>query len=771
MLGTTSKFQTLFRKYRLKAEFSTLSELGLALAEKGFIYEDSIFSHWQNGTRIPQNRIVLLKLLEIFVDKKAITTLNQANEFLSSAGEGYLTKQESKILRFSSVEHIPPFQIPNQIENFTGREEIIKKITREIASDNILLIHGAAGVGKSALAIRLGYLLKDTFSDGVLWYRLDTSDVMDILLSIAFAYGVDIGHIQDKEIRASTVRSILANKKVLLIFDNAELKNDIGLLLPNSKNCFVIITSRYTNLYIHTRYASISVEAFTIQETLLLFKTILGDYYVRNNKSHILELADKVGFLPLALHIFAKELKNNLFTITELLEEIKKDHVSLQEFSYGDKNLYIVLNLSYELLDVETKRLFLSLAVFDGKDFSIGAVAYINDVSIPETKKMLNNLKNTSLIEQSSKVRYRIHPMIKKFLRTKSDNSSLFLKAAKYYEQFLAKFDKRLLKSYPNIKQESDNVIYIFKRCYELQYWDEVIALWDRLELLLHATNQLNKMRYLYQIVKTQKSGINMLQKILIVYLCFSITYLTVLHFTGLRTSFWNYIWGILIALIPLIGGIMGFFIANSWGLLKSSIGKAVLFLSSGLFSWGIGNIIWVYYNFFKSEQVPYPSLADAGYLPSYFLWTIGMIFLPHAIEGKFGFRRWYSKFIIVLIPVFVLALSYYLVVFIVKNSIGPFSINSPLKLFFDIAYPLGGAIILTTALVVSISFKFFGGKYKLSIYSILLGFCFQYIADFLFSYTTTAGTYYNGAITDLFFIIGLSLLTFGVLGFLHRGK
>lgn len=96
MLEATSKFKTLFKKYRLKAEFSTLSELGLALAEKGFIYEDSIFSHWQSGARIPQNRIVVLKLLEIFIERKAITTLNQANEFLSSAKQGYLSEKESQ---------------------------------------------------------------------------------------------------------------------------------------------------------------------------------------------------------------------------------------------------------------------------------------------------------------------------------------------------------------------------------------------------------------------------------------------------------------------------------------------------------------------------------------------------------------------------------------------------------------------------------------------------------------------------------------------------
>jgi len=142
------------------------------------------------------------------------------------------------------------------------------------------------------------------------------------------------------------------------------------------------------------------------------------------------------------------------------------------------------------------------------------------------------------------------------------------------------------------------------------------------------------------------------------------------------------------------------------------------------------------------------------------------MIFLPHAIGGKFGFRKWYSKLLIILIPIFVLAVSYYLVVFIRKSTLVFAPFTSYEKLLFDIAYPLSDTIVLTTALIVGVSFKFFGGKYNLSIYSILLGFCFQYIADFSFSYTTTAGTYYNGAISDLFFIGGLSLLTFGVLGF-----
>lgn len=762
MIGDTDRFKILFKKYRLKAEIPTLSELGRLLVEKGFIYEDSIFSHWQKGTRIP-NRATILKLLEIFSERQSILSIEEANEFLESAREGYLTEREAEKIQFKSLQRTL-FQVPNQIDNFTGRETLIKEINKG-ASGNVLLIYGAAGVGKSALAIRLAYLLKNKFSDGVLWYRLDTSDVMDILLSIAFAFGVDTGYIQDKEIRATTVRSILSNKKVLLIFDNAEIKNDLHLLLPSSKNCFVIITSRYTNLSIPAQCTSIFLKTFTKDETLFLFKTILGNQYAVKNKSHILKLANEVGFLPLALHIFAKELKKGSVTIAELIEEIKEDLISLQELSYEDKNLYIAVNFSYELLDVKIKKLFLTLAVFEGKDFSIEAVAYINELSIARTKKFLNNLKDISLIEESTEYRYRMHPMIKMFLKEKFNNPPLFLKAAKYYEEFLGRFDKAILESYPNLKQEGDNVLYIFKKCYELHYWDEVIVLWSPLEKLLYATHQLDKMRYLFQIVKVQKTGINVFQKILMGYCCFTVACWILLNFAGLKISFWNYLWNFSVSFFLLPGGIAGFFIAKSWGLFNSSIGKAVFFLSAGLLSWGIGNVTWSYYNFFKGVALPYPSLSDIGFILSYPLWTIGMIYLPHAIGGKFSFRKKY-RIILFLIPLFVLTLSYFLMVFVTKSFVIFAPFTSSLKIFFDIAYPAGDVAILTVALILGISFKFFGGKYKLSMYAILIGFLCLYIADFLFSYTTTANSYYNGGIADLFFTIGLSLLTFGILGF-----
>ena|GEM_PF-946059 len=91
-------FAQLFKKYRLRAEFETISSFAEVLSEKGYFYEESIFSHWQKGTRIPTDRKLVLTIIKIFIQRKAIQNYKEANELLSTTGLGYLTIDEEKKL-------------------------------------------------------------------------------------------------------------------------------------------------------------------------------------------------------------------------------------------------------------------------------------------------------------------------------------------------------------------------------------------------------------------------------------------------------------------------------------------------------------------------------------------------------------------------------------------------------------------------------------------------------------------------------------------------
>lgn len=89
-----SDFAGLFKKFRLRSGFATLAEFANVLAQEGYIYDDSLFSHWQKNKRIPKDRRLLLTILKIFLARNGIYSLKDINKFLESAKQGYLTEDE-----------------------------------------------------------------------------------------------------------------------------------------------------------------------------------------------------------------------------------------------------------------------------------------------------------------------------------------------------------------------------------------------------------------------------------------------------------------------------------------------------------------------------------------------------------------------------------------------------------------------------------------------------------------------------------------------------
>lgn len=236
---------------------------------------------------------------------------------------------------------------------------------------------------------------------------------------------------------------------------------------------------------------------------------------------------------------------------------------------------------------------------------------------------------------------------------------------------------------------------------------------------------------------------------------------------TGTTEGFYNYLYSFLFGLIPLVGGAIAIAEAHLWGNFKSAVGKAVLLVGVGVFLWGLGETIWSYYNFVLNVAAPYPSLADVGFAPSIFFYGLGAIYLSKATGAKFGLRSHYAKLFALLAPFFIFALAYYLLVVVARDDVLIPEGDKDLKAFLDVAYPLGDFVGLTISVVVSgLSFKYLGGKYLTDIVAILLGLGVMFVADTIFSYTTTVGTYYNADFGDLILTLGTFLLTFGILGF-----
>lgn len=237
---------------------------------------------------------------------------------------------------------------------------------------------------------------------------------------------------------------------------------------------------------------------------------------------------------------------------------------------------------------------------------------------------------------------------------------------------------------------------------------------------------------------------------------------------TGVNATMVNYWYSFIFGLIPLIGGVVGMVKSRMWGGLKSVLGKAIFFFSLGLFLWGFGESIWSYYNFFKAEPAPYPSVADIGFAPSIFFWIVGTVFLAKASGAIHAFKKSaLAKTLALVMTVGLTTLSYQMLVNEARGGVIVPEGETALKTVLDIAYPLGDFLALTFATIVFVlSRKYLGGYYRPAIAFILLGLAMMYFGDFSFSYATTNGTFYNGNFGDLLLASGTFFMSFGILGF-----
>lgn len=497
-MSQVATFADLFKKYRLKSEFETLTEFGDALVKKNLHYEDSIFSHWQKGSRIPHDRKLLLIILNIFVERGGIRRLKEANELLVSAGQGYLTEEE--LVNFNPIlNKNAPFQVPRDLSYFTGREDYINRIKEDIYNGKHVLIHGPAGMGKTCLVIKLGHLLREDFPDGVLWYRLDTMSPEDIMVSLAHTFGEDITKIKNINNRASFIRSLLSNKNVLIIFDNLEGDFPLELVIPNGKKNAVVVTSQYEDLIGTNFMQKYALKSFNNNDIFIYTEKIIGKNYFKKNQQELLDVASNVGYLPLAVAVLTKQFMSGAISPKGALEMLSKEHYSLDNMLYDNKNLLSTLELVYKRLNRIQRDVFISMAIFDGEDFSKQAVAYINNSSIKDTQIHLNTLTSWSLLEHSKNYRYRLHPFIKRFTKDKlmKQNYRLVIKKALDYYIALLKRARYKKNFYFTIQTDSKNISSLFRRSYSIGYHRGIELIWRSFMNCLWDTGSWNEMNSL----------------------------------------------------------------------------------------------------------------------------------------------------------------------------------------------------------------------------------------------------------------------------------
>jgi tetratricopeptide (TPR) repeat protein len=392
-----------------------------------------------------------------------------------------------------------PFQAIADLSYFVGRDEALQQIGGALLHGQhvaICSLHGMGGVGKTSLAAHLAHQLRPFFPDGVLWARLDTSDTLSILKTIARAYGEDVSSYYDLNSCASVVRSILADKKALIVLDNAENSQQIRPLLPPTPGkTAVLITTRY-DLAVTDNMVRFPVEAFdpASGESLALFISFLGKDTVQEWREVLQSIADLLGHLPLAITIAAGRLANGSASILTFFNQLEQADQRLDILIREDRSVRLSFDLSYRALPSTLQQFFVSLGAFEGDDFGLTAVAHVTQTTLTQAQNMLEQLHRLSLVQIGVSGRYRLHPLLRDYAREHMVSEDSYADMATFFIELAESAEAG---DYNSLVPETSNILGCLKLLHERQLHTHLLHALKAFNTYLHAQG-LNELQEFY---------------------------------------------------------------------------------------------------------------------------------------------------------------------------------------------------------------------------------------------------------------------------------
>ncbi|WP_336207159.1 AfsR/SARP family transcriptional regulator [Nonomuraea sp. LPB2021202275-12-8] len=310
-----------------------------------------------------------------------------------------------------------PRELPGDLPTFTGRLAELKQLISPVHAA-IVAIDGMAGIGKTALAVHAGHRLADRFPDGQVFIDLHgfTRGVRQVepdhaLDRVLRALGIPGAQIpRELDARAACFRTRLADKRMLLVLDNALDEEQVQPLLPGAPGCLVLITSRRTLSGIDGGQ-QLSLDILPALDASTLFTRIAG----RDNPPDVVkEIVELCGRMPLAIRIAAARLRARpSWTARYLATRLHDERHRLAELNTGSRSFSTAVDLSYDHLGTDQQRLYRLLGLHPGPDCDTLAAAALTQASKQEVERLLDDLTGCHLLHEPSPGRFRFHDLIR----------------------------------------------------------------------------------------------------------------------------------------------------------------------------------------------------------------------------------------------------------------------------------------------------------------------------------------------------------------------
>jgi DNA-binding SARP family transcriptional activator/tetratricopeptide (TPR) repeat protein/transcriptional regulator with XRE-family HTH domain len=330
---------------------------------------------------------------------------------------------------------LAPRQLPPDVADFTGRELTLERLharMRERGRGSTAVVItaavGKAGVGKTTLAVHAAHQLRRSFPDGQLYVNLrgveaqalDPTHVLDGFLR---ALGID-GHAIPEGVdeRARLYRSLLADRRMLVLLDNAADAAQVRPLLPAGAGNVVLITSR-ARLAGLALTEVIDLDVLPPEEAVELLGKIIGADRVASEPEAARTVVALCGYLPLALRIAGARLAAKPhWRLRQLADRLGAQQRRLDELTTGDLEVRASVALSYQGLGALERRAFRLLGLLEVPDFAPWMLSALLEVPADEAEDVAERLAEVQLLDSvgedaAGQLRYRFHDLLRLYAR------------------------------------------------------------------------------------------------------------------------------------------------------------------------------------------------------------------------------------------------------------------------------------------------------------------------------------------------------------------
>ncbi len=366
-----------------------------------------------------------------------------------------------------------PDNLPLATANYTVIQDKEKELKDKLAKDQIVVISGIGGMGKSTLAKKCGYDYKQQIGWKVRWIK--GTQIDQEFFTLAKDLNIITDNLRPEEIRNIVYGGLerLPKKQILLIFDNVEETEKIEQYLMNLPNHVkVVITTRQTDLL--KGIEAIKVEGFSEEKAKIYLKAALG-----KNESEVGKFVNTVGQSPFRLDkVVAYFNKHKLTNVDDYIKEYDK----IKKGRSQNEEIYPEVELLFRDLkekSPESWRLLKYLAYLDAEGVPLELISNIMGKPLEDLEKCVNDLEKLSLMKainednkQILKVSHRIvQEETKKALKEEDQTQS---------QEILEKLIKEVDQGFPMINENPED-------------WGKVMGVVSHAKMLIEETKEINQ--------------------------------------------------------------------------------------------------------------------------------------------------------------------------------------------------------------------------------------------------------------------------------------